>query len=126
MRFEVDKSKCTGCGACVRACPYGAIKIGEDGKAFIDQSKCRKCGKCKRVCPFDAIKEIPDEGDKESIKQPNVPSSPVRESSLSFSPLPGRRISGRRGGRRMGMGFGRGLGRGSRGGRGRGRGGGRG
>lgn len=56
-KFKIDKSKCAGCGACLKACPYGAIKIGEDGKGVIDKEKCRNCGKCKEVCPFDAISE---------------------------------------------------------------------
>ena len=56
-KFKIDKSKCAGCGACLNICPNGAIKIGEDGKAFIDEKKCEKCGKCKEVCPFDAIIE---------------------------------------------------------------------
>jgi len=64
MKFEIDKSKCAGCGACLRVCPYGAIKIGEDEKAFIDQNKCKNCGECKKICPFDAIKEITEEENK--------------------------------------------------------------
>jgi ferredoxin len=56
-KFKIDKSKCAGCGACLNACPYGAIKIGEDGKAVIDKEKCQGCGKCKEICPFDAISE---------------------------------------------------------------------
>ncbi|MEA2113211.1 MAG: 4Fe-4S binding protein [Patescibacteria group bacterium] len=57
-KYEVEKSMCAGCGACVGACPYGAIKIGEDGKAVIDQKKCQKCGECADACPFDAIKKV--------------------------------------------------------------------
>jgi len=55
--FKIDKSRCAGCGACINICPYGAIKIGKDGKATIDKNKCRNCGRCKEVCPFDAIIE---------------------------------------------------------------------
>ena len=54
----VNQSKCAGCGACVKACPFGAIKIGKNGKAIIDQDKCQNCGKCVEVCPFDAIEKI--------------------------------------------------------------------
>jgi len=58
IKFKVDKSKCAGCGACVKICPYGAVKIGKDGKAVINEEKCQKCGKCKEACPFGAIEEI--------------------------------------------------------------------
>jgi len=68
MKFEIDKSKCAGCGACLRVCPFGAIKIGKDGKAFINQNKCKKCGKCQKICPFDTIKEISEETDGKNIK----------------------------------------------------------
>jgi len=58
MEYRINKSKCAGCGACLNVCPYGAIEIREDGKAFIDQDKCKKCGECQKICPFDAIEEI--------------------------------------------------------------------
>lgn len=53
--YNVDKSACNSCGACVNVCPRDAIEIGEDGKAIIDQTKCNQCGKCIAVCPEDAI-----------------------------------------------------------------------
>ncbi len=59
-RFEVNKSKCAGCGACIKICPFGAIKIGEDGKAIIDKNKCQGCGKCKEICPFNAVETEKD------------------------------------------------------------------
>jgi Fe-S-cluster-containing hydrogenase component 2 len=114
MKFEVNKSKCAGCGACLRACPHGAIEIGKDGKAFIDQNKCKKCGECQRICPFDAIEEISGKGDKKNINQATI-SSPAQIPDDSF---------GRGRGFGMGRGMGRGLGRGPRDGRGGGRGGG--
>ncbi len=123
MKFEVDKLKCAGCGACLQACPHGAIKIGEDGKAFIDQNKCKKCGTCQRICPFDAIKEISEELDEKNVKQPKASSSSAPAQIPYGPPVTQRRDSGT--GRGFGRGVGKGLGRGPRDGRGGGRGGGR-
>jgi len=55
IKFEVDKTKCVGCGACVDACPTGSIKMGEDDKSSIDQATCQHCGACKDICSFEAI-----------------------------------------------------------------------
>jgi len=118
MKFKVNKSKCAGCGACLRACPHGAIKIGEDGKAFIDQNKCKKCGKCQEVCPFNAIEEISEKEDKENIKQSKTSAPAQAPNSFSV------RRQGFGMGRGLGKGMGKGLGRGPRNGRGGGRGGG--
>ncbi len=55
LEYNVDKSACNSCGACIGICPRDAIEIGEDGKAIIDQTKCNQCGKCIVICPEDAI-----------------------------------------------------------------------
>lgn len=70
---EVDESKCTACGACVKACPNGVIELrakGFKGRRVyvqcINKDKgaatrkactagCIGCGKCVKVCQFDAI-----------------------------------------------------------------------
>ncbi len=52
--IEVLNEKCVGCGACIRACAYDAIRI-EDKLAIIDADKCVLCGACVSACPFDAI-----------------------------------------------------------------------
>ena len=66
-------SICTGCGACIKACPRGANKytgafeefiktLAETGKTdktdqkVITDSSCIGCGTCVQVCPVRALK----------------------------------------------------------------------
>lgn len=68
---HIDKSKCVGCGACSKVCPYTAIvsrkrpcenackvkaiSMDEDKAASINNEKCISCGSCVYQCPFGAI-----------------------------------------------------------------------
>ncbi len=54
--MDILLEKCTGCGLCVKACPYGAIDI-EDNKAKFNDN-CIYCGLCISACPFDAIVKV--------------------------------------------------------------------
>ncbi len=47
--------KCTGCTACARVCPTGAISGSVKEKHVIDPEKCIKCGACMAKCRFAAI-----------------------------------------------------------------------
>lgn len=53
----VDVTRCTGYGACVEACPIGAITL-VDGKARIDEELCTGCEACVDACPGDAIQPV--------------------------------------------------------------------
>lgn len=48
-----EKKNCSGCGACVDACPVHAIAMENDEDGIyprIDSSKCIKCKRCQSVC----------------------------------------------------------------------------
>ncbi|MBN2037977.1 MAG: 4Fe-4S binding protein [Chitinispirillaceae bacterium] len=49
----IIRTKCVGCGDCVRACPAMAISL-EKGKAVIDREKCIGCRMCVVTCSFGA------------------------------------------------------------------------
>ena len=67
------KDRCTGCGRCVRRCPFEALtmenrKANEPGMAqktdrqkrviHFDANLCRGCGVCSTGCPAEAIEMI--------------------------------------------------------------------
>jgi electron transfer flavoprotein alpha subunit len=54
MAIKVIKDKCIGCSACVSACPFGAIEMQGDAKAFITDA-CTACGACVDTCPVKTI-----------------------------------------------------------------------
>jgi len=65
----VDGSTCLvvlgkkDCDACVRACPFGAVRIHWDEERYaawpaIDAAKCNGCGACEIACPTEPIKAI--------------------------------------------------------------------
>ena len=55
LTYHIIEELCKGCGACLRACPAGAI-TGEKKKPHeINQDLCIKCGACFEVCKFKAV-----------------------------------------------------------------------
>lgn len=49
--------KCTGCGACVRACAQACHSI-KAGAHTIDRTRCIQCGSCTDACPAEALELI--------------------------------------------------------------------
>lgn len=67
--MQVDREKCTGCGACAAVCPNGAIHM-EEGRPILDAEACIFCGKCTRFCPTGAREVIGQEYTvKELVKE---------------------------------------------------------
>ncbi|MBN1764589.1 MAG: ATP-binding protein [Sedimentisphaerales bacterium] len=60
-RAEIISAHCIGCGACLEACRFEAVKRHVDLDEvistvfYIDPISCEGCGVCVRVCPAEAI-----------------------------------------------------------------------
>lgn len=61
MRIVIAEKDCSGCYACVNACPKNCISMQEDADGFwypvIDGEKCVECGLCKASCPALKVRE---------------------------------------------------------------------
>ncbi len=54
---------CLGLGSCVKACPFGAMYMSDEGLPVVIREKCTGCGLCVKACPRMVICLVP--ADKE-------------------------------------------------------------
>jgi NAD-dependent dihydropyrimidine dehydrogenase PreA subunit len=59
---------CTGCGACVAACPTHVLDAGTDGRPLIARvDQCQTCFMCELYCDADALYVAPDQRTSERV-----------------------------------------------------------
>ena len=60
MAVKIDPSGCTGCGACILACPQDVLRLDEERKkaftAYIQD--CTSCRECLLHCPFHCMEVV--------------------------------------------------------------------
>ncbi len=56
IRYRIDEEACTGCRACISACPSSAVTGERKQVHVIDQKLCIKCDACRQACRFDAVR----------------------------------------------------------------------
>ncbi|MCP8323405.1 MAG: indolepyruvate ferredoxin oxidoreductase subunit alpha [Candidatus Methylarchaceae archaeon HK02M2] len=56
-KFNIDKSRCNGCGICLYQLGCPAISV-ENGVFDINEDLCTGCAVCVRICPKRAIKVV--------------------------------------------------------------------
>jgi len=54
----VNSDECISCGNCIERCQFGAITLGNEGRAVVDQKICFGCGQCRGVCEQNALKLV--------------------------------------------------------------------
>lgn len=50
---------CLGFATCVKACPFGAIKMNAEDLPEVDMQKCTACNKCVLACPKKLFSLVP-------------------------------------------------------------------
>ena len=53
--LEIDREQCIGCGACVDACAFDALRLDEHEIAVVNDN-CTACGACIDECPTEALR----------------------------------------------------------------------
>ena len=55
LHYYIQPEKCTGCTLCARMCPVSCISGSLRQVHTIDQSRCTHCGACYKACKFGAV-----------------------------------------------------------------------
>ena len=80
---------CTGCSACLSACPFKAITFARSYDGFmvprVDKKLCKDCGICDRVCPLNSTAGKRDEIKYYAVQNRNLNQRKTSQSGGLFS-----------------------------------------
>lgn len=66
--FVMESCRHCGNPHCLNACPHDAILKGQDGAVRILSASCTGCGACVRACPFERISLLKTGGESCAAK----------------------------------------------------------
>lgn len=55
FEFSIDYCRHCDDPPCLTACPSGAMRMDERGVVFLEDAACVRCGACAKACPYGAI-----------------------------------------------------------------------
>ncbi len=67
-----DRSLCTMCGDCAKACPVHACDIDDAGRFYVEPTYCINCGACAQTCIEDALTMEPFDSQQLVVPDPNA------------------------------------------------------
>ena len=67
-RVLIDRQKCVGCGMCVSACPFGAMRVYKNKSKSYKCDLCSGDPQCVKICEPNALEYL----DPEMLKFPNM------------------------------------------------------
>jgi len=83
-RFEPEVTyvagRCTGCSACVQACPRSARRL-VNGRLEYDVEQCTVCGACAAACPNQAVQVVGESLPAKEVAQRIFRDKPFYEGS---------------------------------------------
>ncbi|AEB08436.1 electron transfer flavoprotein subunit alpha [Desulfobacca acetoxidans] len=69
MSVIINLERCTGCGQCLDACPFGLLYL-LDGRLMVDDG-CTLCGACVEVCEYGALSLPATEAGSSEVYRPH-------------------------------------------------------